>query len=113
MTISERMRRIKSTGNASTEGKLMRILKRYRVTGWRRHVKVHGIRPDFVFKKTKIAMFADGCFWHSCPVHCDLARLKPYWRAKVTANAVRDRRQEIILGMNGWAVKRFWEHELI
>src|SRR5213592_5047033 len=27
------------------------------------------VRPDIVFTRHKLAVFVDGCFWHSCPTH--------------------------------------------
>src|SRR4029077_19949934 len=83
---SDIMRRIKSTGNASTEIVVAKSLRAGHVTGWRRHAKVLGIRPDFVFRKSKIAVFVDGCFWHWCLLHCKLARLSTYWRNKIIGN---------------------------
>jgi DNA mismatch endonuclease, patch repair protein len=106
------MSRIKSRGNASTELKFMRLLRRQHVTGWRRHLKVFGIRPDFVFKRIRTAVFIDGCFWHGCPTHCNVWTLEPYWRDKIVKNGVRDVRQEIILHEAGWNVRRIWEHDL-
>jgi len=106
------MARIKSRGNASTELAMMAILRRRRVTGWRRHAKVLGFRPDFVFRKTKIAVFVDGCFWHACPAHCKFERLSPYWLHKVFRNHARDIDQEVTLNKNGWKVVRIWEHDL-
>ena len=26
-------------------------------------------RPDIVFTRQRVAIFVDGCFWHSCPEH--------------------------------------------
>jgi DNA mismatch endonuclease, patch repair protein len=57
------MRAVKAKGNKSTELKLVEIFKSYHITGWRRNYKIIG-KPDFVFPKLKIALFADGCFWH-------------------------------------------------
>src|SRR5690242_14590822 len=28
------------------------------------------VRPDFVFRRVRLALFVDGCFWHGCPKHC-------------------------------------------
>ena len=25
------------------------------------------VRPDIVFRRARLAVFIDGCFWHSCP----------------------------------------------
>ncbi|MDR1112415.1 MAG: very short patch repair endonuclease [Bacteroidales bacterium] len=47
----------------STELKLIDIFKEQGIIGWQRGSKMKG-KPDFVFPKLKIAVFADGCFWH-------------------------------------------------
>lgn len=113
MTRSDLMRRIRSRGNASTELAMARLLRRHGVTGWRRHAKVLGIRPDFVFRKTKIAVFVDGCFWHGCHEHVQLEKLSSrYWRDKILSNWYRDKKQNRILSQAGWKVKRIWEHDL-
>jgi DNA mismatch endonuclease (patch repair protein) len=60
---SQVMAAIRSKGNKDTELKLISIFRKYRITGWRRHQVVFG-NPDFIFRKAKIAVFVDGCFWH-------------------------------------------------
>lgn len=70
------------------------------------------IRVDIVFPRKKVAVFVDGCFWHCCPEH----GTKPvtnsgYWRAKLSSNVERDRRQTSALREAGWTVVRIWEHE--
>jgi DNA mismatch endonuclease (patch repair protein) len=142
------------------------------LTGWRRHVSVSlnrdllkalnrkrasrgstvqqsnrstnfTVRPDFVFRKPRVAIFVDGCFWHGCPIHSPPARWlakstmpagkhvsrpaatgkprtenrqlrtgKAFWRAKLTANKLRDRFVNRQLRRQGWRVVRIWEHEL-
>lgn len=112
MTRSEIMARVKSRGNASTELALARLLRRRGVTGWRRQQRVEGISVDFVFRKSKIAVFVDGCFWHWCPLHVKIWRLSPYWREKIVNNAARDVRQTALLEGKGWQVHHIWEHSL-
>lgn len=63
---SRNMAAIKSRGNKTTEARMLAILKSIKVTGWRRHLDLHG-RPDFAFPKIKLAIFVNGCFWHGCP----------------------------------------------
>lgn len=112
MTRSELMSRIRSSGNKSTEGALARLFRRRGVTGWRRQQRVLGVSVDFVFRKSKIAIFVDGCFWHACPDHARLERLSPYWLRKVKGNWDRDVRQTDLLTRGGWTVKRVREHSL-
>lgn len=70
------------------------------------------IRADIVFPREKVAVFVDGCFWHCCPEHgTDPATNSSYWRAKLSSNVERDRRQTKALEDDGWTVVRVWEHE--
>ena len=55
------MRQVKSSRNKSTELKLIVFFKSQSIKGWRRNYKISG-KPDFVFLKTKTAIFVDGCF---------------------------------------------------
>lgn len=69
-------------------------------------------RPDIVFTRAKVAVFVDGCFWHSCPVHRDKAPRKnlDFWAPKLAGNVERDRRHDAALRDAGWTVVRVWEH---
>ena len=70
------------------------------------------IRPDVVFTKRRLAIFVDGCFWHSCPEHGRRPRVNgEYWSPKLEGNAARDREQTRVLESAGWTVLRFWAHE--
>lgn len=69
-------------------------------------------RADIVFKAARIAVFIDGCFWHSCPIHATSPRSNSdWWRAKLDDNRQRDERTNQTLADAGWLVLRFWEHE--
>ena len=108
---SQIMSRVRSTGNASTELKLIAEFKERKITGWRRKSKIFG-HPDFIFPKLRIAVFVDGCFWHG---H-DCRNTKPkdnadYWRAKIERNQRRDRAATERLTELGYRVVRFWECE--
>ena len=109
---SQIMASVCSTGNRLTEGYLAAILRRHRITGWRRHLSMLG-KPDFTFRKERVVIFVDGCFWHGCPRHLRLpSSNRSYWRKKIDRNRVRDRSVTRALGRAGWRVLRFWEHEL-
>ena len=69
-------------------------------------------RPDLVFWDERVAVFLDGCFWHSCPVHGTTPHAnRSWWLEKLAANVERDRRHDHELRTAGWLVLRFWEHE--
>ena len=73
------------------------------------NVRVH---PDVVFTRAKVAVFLDGCFWHACPEHGAVPKRNvAYWAPKLTANTERDQRVNKALTMDGWLVRRVWEHE--
>ena len=106
------MRRVKSTGNRSTELKLIEYFKEKHIVGWRRHYGVKG-HPDFVFLDRHIAVFVDGCFWHG---H-DCRNTRPsaneeYWNKKRQKNVAHDKEVTALFRERGWYVIRIWECEL-
>jgi DNA mismatch endonuclease, patch repair protein len=110
---SEIMARVRSRGNAATENRLIKVLRKYGVRGWRRHVAIQG-NPDFVFPKERVAVFVDGCFWHSCPEHGSVPRSnRIFWQTKLARNRARDREVKRLLTIKGWQVVRIWQHELV
>jgi DNA mismatch endonuclease, patch repair protein len=109
---SEVMSRIRSSGNANTELRLVQLMKSHGITGWRRHQELFG-RPDFTFRRERVVVFVDGCFWHGCP-NCYRAPTsnEGYWSQKVERNRSRDKRVTHHLRVLSWKVVRVWEHEL-
>lgn len=109
---SEVMSRIRGSRNKDTEIALAKLLRRNRITCWRRNQSVFG-KPDFVFRHERLALFVDGCFWHGCLKHSKPPRSnQTYWRAKMIRNKARDRSVSRALRKKGWRVLRIWEHEL-
>ncbi|MGI9034596.1 MAG: very short patch repair endonuclease [Pyrinomonadaceae bacterium] len=106
---SEVMRAVKSRGNKSTELKVIKIFKEFKIVGWRRNYKLFG-KPDFVFPKEKLAIFVDGCFWHghNCR-NTKPAANADYWRQKIERNKARDEAVSKTLAEKGWRVLRIWE----
>ena len=112
-TRSRNMSRIRSTGNMTTEKRFRAYLVRSRISGWHIHGSELTGRPDFVFPSHRVAVFVDGCFWHSCPRcgHTPKSNHK-YWLPKLQKNKKRDRRVSRDLRKTGWRVLRLWEHEI-
>ena len=49
------------------------LYRAHGITGWRRRQRLFG-NPDFVFRRERVALFVDGCFWHrhtGCNFSCD------------------------------------------
>ena len=117
---SEVMALIRSTGNRATELRLVALMREQGITGWRRHLMLKAggtgaktlvkVRPDFVFRAARVAVFVDGCFWHGCPRHATRPRQnRTFWDAKIARNQARDRKVSRALRAAGWSVLRVWE----
>ncbi len=100
---------VRSKGNATTELRLAAALRFFGLSGWRRHLPLPG-KPDFAWRKERLVVFVDGCFWHGCP-RCYRAPTHnaAFWKAKVEGNQRRDRRVTRQLRERGWSVIRIWE----
>ena len=124
---SKVMSLIRSRGNKATEVAFMKLLRSHKISGWRRHMTITmqkselargssrspKVRPDFVFPKSKVAIFVDGCFWHGCPIHgTSPSTNSNFWSEKLTVNKKRDLRVNRQLRSKHWSVIRFWEHQL-
>lgn len=68
------------------------------------------VRPDFVFRAQRVAVFVDGCFWHGCPRHATRPKQnRKFWDEKIARNQARDRLVTRELKKSGWTVLRLWE----
>lgn len=102
------------SNNTQPELLIRRILHsrgiRYRVNA----VPEPGLKckPDIAWRGLRLAVFIDGCFWHSCPQHATRPKAnEEWWAQKLDGNVKRDRRTDAELADRGWTVLRFWEHE--
>src|SRR5437773_10394220 len=106
------MSRVRSRGNKNTEVALATIFRKHAITGWRRGARIFG-SPDFVFPKSRVAIFVDGCFWHSCPKHRSMPESnRKFWSQKLRRNKIRDRLVNKTLRADGWQVVRVWQPAL-
>lgn len=68
---------------------------------------------DAVFRRERVSVFVDGCFWHGCPEHFLLPKSNTeWWREKIEDNRRRDMTQTNLLRSRGWSVMRIWEHDV-
>ncbi len=104
------MSNIKSK-NTKPEVLLRKCLWNQGYRGYRIHNKTLPGKPDIVFKKQKIAIFIDGCFWHKCPLDFQTPKTNTkYWIRKIEINVERDKKVNEELRREGWIVVRIWEH---
>lgn len=112
----EARRRMESTGQRDTAAELAlrsvlhRKGLRFRVD----QAPIRGVRrrADIVFRKARVAVYVDGCFWHCCPVHGTWPKANAeWWRGKLETNHARDVDTDRKLRDVGWIPVRVWEHE--
>lgn len=110
LTRSALMSRIRGKRNATTELKLVSLFRAAHLRGWRRNFPLPG-KPDFVFPKSKLAVFVDGCFWHGhgCGRNLKPKRNASLWKEKFAKNWQRDVCVTRDLRIAGWKVIRVWE----
>lgn len=73
-------------------------------------------KPDFSFKKYKVAVFVDGEFWHGKDWEQRKAEIKgnrEFWIAKIERNIRRDMEVTCRLKAEGWTVLRFWSNDVV
>jgi DNA mismatch endonuclease (patch repair protein) len=107
------MASVRSRGNKTTEIRVARILREYRLNGWRRHLSLPGC-PDFAFPAQRVVVMVHGCFWHGCPL-CYTAPKNnaEFWSEKREYNRARDALVKRQLRRAGWCVVTLWEHDLV
>ncbi|MFZ0169307.1 MAG: very short patch repair endonuclease [Candidatus Dormiibacterota bacterium] len=109
---SRNMSAIRSSGT-SPERRLRKILKSLFPRRLLRERPDLPGRPDFFFPGLKLAVFADGCFWHGCPLHGHIPEdNRDYWEPKIARTRSRDKKAGRDLARLGVHSLRVWEHEL-
>ena len=83
---------------------------------YRKNVKDIFGKPDFAFKKYKVAVFCDSEFWHGkdwAKKKSEIKSNKEFWYNKIERSIERDKEVNIKLNEEGWIVLRFWEKEIM
>lgn len=84
---------------------------------YRLHAKNLPGNPDIIFRRSKVAIFVDGDFWHGRNLDERLRRLarghnSSYWTKKIKRNVERDAENTQRLRAEGWYVLRVWESDV-
>src|SRR6266852_9488783 len=108
------MSRIRSKGTMVEEA-LYSIVRES--IGGRRRIdrNVSGLpgRPDIVIPYLRLAIFANGCFYHCCSQHGHTPKSnRAYWAPKLANNSKRDGLNRARLRRLGFSVWTIWEHAL-
>lgn len=103
------MRNIRSK-NTRPEKEVARELRRRKIYFSTHSTAVLG-KPDFLFRRKKVAVFIDSDFWHGNPGRFTMPKSNVrYWKAKIARNMSRDKEVNTALRKTGWKVIRIWEH---
>ncbi|PIF32434.1 T/G mismatch-specific endonuclease [Flavobacterium sp. 9] len=82
---------------------------------YRRNNKTVFGKPDFTFKKIKLAIFVDGEFFHGKNWDIDRNRIKTnseFWIKKIERNIQRDIEVNTYLESQNWKILRFWSNDI-
>ena len=82
---------------------------------YRRNNKTVFGKPDFTFKKIKLAIFVDGEFFHGKNWDVDRNRIKTnseFWIKKIERNMQRDIEVNAYLESQNWKILRFWSNDI-
>jgi len=116
LTKEQRRRNMQAIRSKDTkaERKLGKALwtKNYR---YRKNDKSVFGKPDFTFKRLKIAIFVDSEYFHGKNWEVNKYRIKTnrkFWWTKIEGNRRRDKKVIDNLKNNGWKVLRFWDTEI-
>jgi DNA mismatch endonuclease (patch repair protein) len=82
---------------------------------YRKNTKTVFGKPDFTFRKYKVAVFVDSEFFHGKDWEIQQHTVKSnkeFWLKKIGRNIERDKEVNAHLKKNGWIVLRFWSKEV-
>ena len=80
----------------------------WKIERYRKNVKNLPGKPDVIFPKSRVAVFADGDFWHGKDFGKWKSGIPLFWRKKISGNIQRDRLQAKALRKAGYRVLRFY-----
>jgi len=114
--VSYNMSRIKASGS-EIESIMASALCEEELRGYRKNLRTILGKPDFSWKKYKVAVFCDSSFWHGYQWGKKFKESfkvrKKFWINKIEANRRRDRFVNRELKKQDWTVLRFWDRDII
>lgn len=114
LTPEQRRKNMQNIRSEGTRPELLiaKELRRRKIYFAKNVKKIIG-KPDFVFRRKKIAVFVDSDFWHGHRTRCIMPKSNcEYWGQKIARNKKRDRQVTRELKRDGWTVIRLWEKDI-
>jgi len=114
LTCEQRRKNMQNIRSVNTKPELLieKELKKRKIY-FARNVKTILGKPDFLFRKKRVAVFIDSDFWHGHSKRCIMPKSNlSYWEGKIERNRQRDKIVNKQLKSIGWKVIRIWEHQL-
>lgn len=102
------MSKIRATGTDIERQLLLCVKPFWAIERYRKNLRTLPGKPDVVFLKRKIAVFADGDFWHGKDFEKWDKKIPDFWQKKIASNIARDLTQTKALKKQGYKVIRFW-----
>jgi len=116
LTPEQRKKNMQAIRNKNTriEELLAKALREKGLRYRRNNNKIYG-KPDFTFRRLKIAVFCDSEYFHGKDWETNKNRIKTnveFWHNKIEGNIARDKSVNEMLFKNGWKVIRFWGEDI-
>jgi DNA mismatch endonuclease Vsr len=114
LTPEQRRRNMQNIRSAGTKPeRIIAAGLRKRKIYFSQHCKNILGKPDFVFRRKKIAVFVDSEFWHGHRTKFNMPQSnEEFWANKIERNRKRDRKVNRELCKDGWKVVRIWEQDI-
>ncbi|MFA5104794.1 MAG: very short patch repair endonuclease [Candidatus Margulisiibacteriota bacterium] len=114
LTPEQRRKNMQNIRSEGTRPELLiaKELRRQKIY-FAKNVKTITGKPDFVFRRKKVAVFVDSDFWHGHRTRCIMPKSNcEFWENKIARNKQRDKDVNRELKKQGWTVLRLWEKDI-
>jgi len=114
LTPEQRRKNMQNIRSAGTSPELLiaKELRRQKIYFAKNAKAIIG-KPDFVFRRKRVAVFVDSDFWHGHRTRCVMPKSNcEYWEKKIERNKKRDKQVTRALKKEGWTVIRLWEKDI-
>lgn len=114
LTLEQRRKNMQNIRSEGTSPELLiaKELRRRKIYFAKNVRNITG-KPDFIFRRKRVAVFVDSDFWHGHKKRCIMPKSNcDYWEQKIERNKKRDKQVSKMLKKEGWIVVRLWEKDI-